>query len=98
MAEVMVSITGLEFSYTQAPKSMKSTIMSIYFLTIFFANMFTGFIAQINVFQGGDFYTFFAALTFVFAIILLGLPKAINTEIIWKNKKKPSIEGFFYKL
>lgn len=32
-AEVMVSITGLEFSYSIAPKSMKSVVMSIWLLS-----------------------------------------------------------------
>ncbi|HVI75526.1 MAG TPA: MFS transporter, partial [Anaeromyxobacteraceae bacterium] len=32
--EVLVSVTGLEFSYTQAPRSMKSTIMSIWLVTV----------------------------------------------------------------
>jgi POT family proton-dependent oligopeptide transporter len=36
-AEVMVSIVSLEFSYTQAPKSMKSLIMSLWLFAVAFA-------------------------------------------------------------
>lgn len=39
--EVMVSIVCLEFSYTQAPKSMKSVIMAIFFFSVSFGNLFT---------------------------------------------------------
>ncbi len=46
-AEVMVSITCLEFSYTQAPKKMKSFIMAVFFLSISLGNAFT---AIVNVF------------------------------------------------
>ncbi|MDH5414567.1 MAG: hypothetical protein OEW87_10550, partial [Flavobacteriaceae bacterium] len=68
MAEVMISITGLQFAYTQAPRSMKSTIMSMWLLTVFFANMLTAFIAKINIFEGGNFFMFFAVLMAVFAV------------------------------
>jgi POT family proton-dependent oligopeptide transporter len=45
-AEVMVSITALEFSYTQAPRKMKSFIMGLYLLVaIALGNFFT---AQVN--------------------------------------------------
>ncbi len=44
-SEIMVSIVGLEFAYTQAPKSMKSIIMSLYLLSVWLGNFFT---AQIN--------------------------------------------------
>jgi POT family proton-dependent oligopeptide transporter len=37
----MVSITGLEFSYTQAPKSMKSAIMAAWLFKVFLGNQFT---------------------------------------------------------
>jgi len=37
-AEVMVSITGLEFAYTQAPKRMKSTLMGFWLLTVAFGS------------------------------------------------------------
>ncbi|MEI7909717.1 MAG: POT family MFS transporter [Verrucomicrobiota bacterium] len=40
-AEIMVSIVGLEFAYTQAPKNMKSVIMSIFLFSTFMGNMFT---------------------------------------------------------
>lgn len=40
-SEVMVSITALEFAYTQAPRPMKSFIMSFYLLSVFVGNFFT---------------------------------------------------------
>ena len=43
-AEVMVSITCLEFSYTQAPNSMKSVIMSLYLLSVAAGNEFTAIV------------------------------------------------------
>jgi POT family proton-dependent oligopeptide transporter len=68
--EVMVSITALEFAYTQAPKPMKSIIMSLYLLSISAGNAFT---ALVHVFianpdgtvklQGAAYYNFFAALS-----------------------------------
>jgi POT family proton-dependent oligopeptide transporter len=40
-AEVFVSITSLEFSYTQAPKKMKSFIMGIFLMSVSMGNLFT---------------------------------------------------------
>lgn len=48
-SEVMVSVVGLEFAYTQAPKAMKSWIMSLFLLSVFVGNQFT---AQVNHFIG----------------------------------------------
>ena len=39
--EVLVSITGLEFSYKQAPLTMKSFIMALFYLAISIGNLFT---------------------------------------------------------
>jgi POT family proton-dependent oligopeptide transporter len=40
-AEIMVSITGLEFSYSQAPKTMKSVIMAVWLLSVSLGNYVT---------------------------------------------------------
>ena len=49
-AEVLVSITGLEYAYTHSPKSMKSTMTGIWFLVVSAGNLITalvnGFIAD----------------------------------------------------
>ncbi|MCB0272120.1 MAG: POT family MFS transporter [Bdellovibrionales bacterium] len=70
-SEILVSITGLEFAYTQAPRSMRSTIMSIFFLTIFLGNVLTASIAKFNVFEGGNFFMFFAILTLLVSGIFI---------------------------
>jgi len=75
IAEVMISITGLEFAYTQAPRSMKSTIMSMWLLTVFFGNMITAWIARINIFTGGNFFMFFALIMVVFTLIFAWMAK-----------------------
>lgn len=40
-SEVMVSIVCLEFSYTQAPKAMKSWVMALFLLSVSIGNLFT---------------------------------------------------------
>lgn len=74
-AEIMVSITCLEFSYTQAPRSMKSFVMSLYMAAIALGNLFTSavnyFIARedgSSRLAGADYYWFFAGLMFMTAI------------------------------
>ena len=82
-AEVLVSITCLEFSYTQAPPQMKSLIMSFYLLSVSLGNLFT---AAVNRFTmdangnstlvGANYYWFFtklmigATVLFVFVVVL----------------------------
>tara|TARA_B100000749_G_scaffold280899_1_gene281163 strand:+ start:261165 stop:262490 length:1326 start_codon:yes stop_codon:yes gene_type:complete len=74
--EVMVSITALEFSYTQAPHTMKSIIMAIFLCSVSMGNAFT---AAVNFFiqnedgsvalQGSSYYWFFTVVMFVVAIL-----------------------------
>jgi len=40
-AEVFISITALEFSYTQAPKKMKSLILGFFLMSVSMGNLFT---------------------------------------------------------
>ena len=46
-AEVLVSITCLEFSYTQAPKQLKSIIMALFLVSVSAGNLF---VAGVNIF------------------------------------------------
>ncbi|MGB5304872.1 MAG: POT family MFS transporter [Gammaproteobacteria bacterium] len=74
--EVMVSITCLEFSYMQAPKTMKSFVMAFFMLSISLGNLFT---SAVNFFirnpdgssklAGADYYVFFTALMLVTAVL-----------------------------
>ncbi len=82
-AEVLVSITCLEFSYTQAPPQMKSLIMSFSLLSVSLGNLFT---AAVNRFTmdangnstlvGANYYWFFtklmigATVLFIFVVVL----------------------------
>ncbi|XP_075230327.1 uncharacterized protein LOC142329540 [Lycorma delicatula] len=46
-AEIMFSITGLEFSYSQAPKSMKSVMSSVWLLTDSIGNLIVVFMTEV---------------------------------------------------
>lgn len=71
IAEVMVSITGLEFAYTQAPKSMKSSIMSMWLLTVFFGNQLVSLITKIELYPVAStgYFWFFAITMGAFSLI-----------------------------
>jgi len=45
-AEIMISITGLEFSYTQAPRSMKSVVMAVWLFSVSLGNIFASGVNQ----------------------------------------------------
>jgi POT family proton-dependent oligopeptide transporter len=82
-SEVMVSITCLEFSYTQAPKALKSLVMAFFLMSISLGNLFT---SAVNFFiqnpdgssklEGADYYLFFAAA--MTATALLYVPVALR--------------------
>jgi POT family proton-dependent oligopeptide transporter len=77
-AEIMVSITCLEFSYTQAPKKMKSFIMAVFLLSISLGNAFT---AGVNAFiqnedgssklAGPSYFWFFTIVMLVTAVLFV---------------------------
>lgn len=79
-AEIMVSITCLEFSYTQAPNSIKSIVMSIFLLSVSLGNLIT---AVVNKFiensdgttklPGASYYWFFTALMVVAAVMFVAV-------------------------
>ena len=69
-AEILISVTALEFSYTQAPPRMKSVIMSLYLLSMSLGNFFTSLVnAHIENagagagLDGAGYYWFFLKLT-----------------------------------
>ncbi len=46
--EVMLSATGLEFAFSQAPASMKSTIMSFWLMTVAVGNLLVAAVTKLN--------------------------------------------------
>ena len=46
-AEVMISITCLEFSYTQSPRTMKSIVMAFFLCSVSVGNLFVAGVAQV---------------------------------------------------
>lgn len=79
-SEVMVSVTGLEYAYTQAPPTMKSTVMAFWLLTVSVGNYLVsaingniqahGFFSQ---FTGAGYYWLFcgvmAATTVLYVVV-----------------------------
>ena len=85
LGEVLVSATGLEFAYSQAPQAMKGALMSFWLLTVTVGNLWvlvvnasvknsavTNFIASTGFGVTAFQMFFFAAFAFV-AALLFGL-------------------------
>lgn len=84
IAEILVSITCLEYAYTHSPKSMKSTMSALYLLGISLGNYFdslvnksianNGFFAQ---FTGARYYWLFIGIITVFFVLYLFISKSL---------------------
>ena len=87
-AEVMVSITCLEFSYTQAPLKLKSLMMGLFLLSVSLGNGFTAFVNHwiqnpdgTVMLTGPYYYWFFAGVMFFVACLFLLVVKGYQEEI-----------------
>ncbi len=69
LAEVMVSVTGLEFAYTQAPRRMKSLIMGFWMLTVSFGNILVALLARFEALPRAQFFWTFAGLMLGAAVL-----------------------------
>ncbi len=95
-AEVMISITCLEFSYTQAPARMKSFIMAFFMMSIAAGNLFT---SAVNFFiqnpdgssklEGADYYWFFTLAMFATAMLFLLVVKFYREKTYIHREYRP---------
>jgi POT family proton-dependent oligopeptide transporter len=92
-AEVLVSITGLEYAYTHSPKAMKSTMSAIWFLTVAVGNIFVsminssisnqGFFAQL---EGATYFWFFVGLMMAFFVVFMLVSGSIKERSFIVNE------------
>jgi POT family proton-dependent oligopeptide transporter len=92
-AEVLVSVTALEFSYTQAPKTLKSFVMSLYLLSVTAGNLLT---SAVNAFiQNADgssrisettYYLLFAGLMTAAACIFVVTSRGYRERTILQEE------------
>lgn len=90
--EVMVSITALEYSYTQAPPAMKSVVMSLNLLSVTVGNLMvaavTGMIGIPFVAErlhGANYFLFFAGL--------MGVATMIYVVVSGRMQERTYIQG-----
>ncbi|XP_037825911.1 peptide transporter family 1 [Lucilia sericata] len=72
LGEVMFSVTGLEFSYSQAPLAMKSVLQACWLLTVAIGNVIVVIIAELALFdsQASEFFLF-AGLMFADMLLFM---------------------------
>ena len=81
-AEIMISITALEFAYSQSPKSSKSLVMAVYLGCIALGNAVTAITNAIitkpdgsSLLPGANYYWFFTGMVLVAGILFIGVSK-----------------------
>ena len=96
LGETMVSITGLEFSYTQAPNKMKSAVMALWLFTVSMGNLFT---AAVNFFirnpdgtvkmNDQQYFLFFAVLMLIAAAIFVVVAMFYRGKTYLQSQEQP---------
>jgi POT family proton-dependent oligopeptide transporter len=83
----MVSVTALEFAYTQAPKRMKSIVMVLYMWAISAGNLFTALVHQFianadgsSKLPGAWFYLFFVGLCLCTAVVYVFVARLYTSK------------------
>ncbi|XP_031617434.1 peptide transporter family 1-like isoform X2 [Contarinia nasturtii] len=85
MGEAVLAVTGLSFSYEEAPQSMKSVVLSFWYFEVALGNIILIFIAGLELFESRTYeFLFFSVLMFcsmfVFAVLAYNYEKLKKTE------------------
>lgn len=82
----MYSVTGLQFSYTQAPESMRSVLQGCWLLTVAFGNLIVTIVVGAKFFNSQTYeFALFAGLMFLDMGIFMWLAiryKAIPLDVL----------------
>ncbi|XP_063547682.1 uncharacterized protein LOC134755134 [Cydia strobilella] len=85
-AEILFAVSGLEFSFTQAPKSMKTITIAAWYMSVAVGNFIVILVAQTKIFESRA--TEFFVYATILAIAMLGFlkmaqgyqPRSINDD------------------
>ena len=86
-AEILISITCLEFSYTQAPPRLKSFVMALYLCSVSLGNLFTSLVNAwiekskgTSPLDGAGYYWFFVKCLSVSAVLFVFVARFYRGE------------------
>ena len=99
-AEVMVSITCIEFSYTQAPKKMKSFVMAGFMLSVSLGNVFTALVNLViqnkdgsSKLVGAEYFLFFAGAMLLAALIFIPIARLYKEKYYIQDEMEDGFIG-----
>ena len=102
----MFSVTGLQFSYNQAPESMRSVLQGCWQLTVGFGNLITTIIISASIFKRQTFeFALFAGLMFLDMVFFMWLAlrykpisleelNEVEDEMLEENEEKKDALDF----
>jgi POT family proton-dependent oligopeptide transporter len=86
--EVLVSVTCLEFSYTQAPRALKSFVMALFFLSISLGNLLVSVVNFVLLDESGasrladrEYFWLFALLMAVAALVFVPVARRYRGRV-----------------
>jgi dipeptide/tripeptide permease len=82
VAEILISVTGLELAFVAAPKNMKSFVTSIWLLTVFLGDALAGTVGRLYAqMDPGNYFLLFAGMMVVVAVLFFPVAKRFNRII-----------------
>ncbi|CAH1140864.1 unnamed protein product [Phyllotreta striolata] len=90
VAEIMFGVAGLEFSFTQAPKSMKTVTIAGWYLSVAVGNLLVIIITQLNMFKSQA-YEFFLFALLIVADMMLFMEMVSNYRFVKAQESSTTV-------
>lgn len=98
MGEVLISVPGLRFCYTNAPSSMKSVLTAVWFVNNAMGNLIVVIFTELRLVENKSLeFFFYAFLMFVATIVFTLLSENFESENLRTNvSEEKTIEAFIF--